>query len=88
MRKSLGTRKWLSDFFAKRKAQGFTVFASLNQLIAPREETQTIVDMFDGIMEIYDKETTERPRQFLTIRRMYGRKYSERELMLDKDKLF
>lgn len=86
--KSVTTRRWLSDFVGKRKAQGFTVLATLNPLIAPKEEIQTIVDSFDGVIEIYEKEIREKSRRFLVIKKMYARRYSENELMLDKDKLF
>jgi KaiC/GvpD/RAD55 family RecA-like ATPase len=86
--KALTTRKWLSDFLARRKAQGFTTLAFLNPLIASKEETQTVVDVFDGVIEIYEKALAERSRRFLVIRKMYGRRYSDSELMLDKDKLF
>ena len=86
--KSLTTRKWLSDFLARRKAEGYTILATLNPLITTREETQSIVDVFDGVIEIYEKELRERSRRFLVIKKMYGQKYSENELMLDKGKLF
>jgi len=85
---ALTTRKWLDDFLAKRKAEGFTILGALNPMIASKQETQTIIDMFDGIIEIYEKEIRERSRRFLIVKKMYGRKYVETELMLDKDKLF
>lgn len=86
--KALTSRRWLSDFIAKRKGEGFTVLAFLNPLVSPKEETQTLIDVFDGVIEIYERELRERARRFLVVKRMYGRKYSESELMLDKDKLF
>ncbi len=82
------TRRWLADFLTKRKADGFTVLATFNPLIAAREEAQTIMDSFDGVIEIYEKELKERSRRFLTIKKMYGLRYSETELMLDKNKLY
>lgn len=85
---SLTTRKWLDDLIAKRKAEGFTILGALNPLIASEQESQTIIDLFDGIIEIYEKELRERSRRFLIVKKMYGRKYIETELMLDKDKLF
>ncbi len=85
--KALTTRRWLADFVAKRKAEGFTIVCTINPLIA-KEDTQTITDLFDGIIEIYEKELEERTRRFITVKKMHGRKYSETELMLDKDKLF
>jgi len=86
--KALTTRKWLDDFVAKRKAEGFTILGTLNPLIASKQESQTIIDLFDGIIEIYEKELRGRTRRFLIVKKMYGRKYVETELMLDKDKLF
>ena len=86
--KSLTTRKWLTDFVDKRKAQGFTILATLNPLITSKEETHTIIDFFDGIIEIYEKALQERSRRFLIVKKMYGRRYLETELMLDKERLF
>jgi KaiC/GvpD/RAD55 family RecA-like ATPase len=82
------TRKWLDDFIAKRKSEGFTIIGALNPQISSKQESQTIDDLFDGLIEIYEKETEGRPRRFLIVRRMYGRRYAETELMLSKDKLF
>ena len=86
--KSLTTRKWLDDFIGKRKSEGFTILAILNPLISAKQESQTIIDLFDGIIEIYEKELRERARRFLIVKKMYGKKYVDSELMLDKDKLF
>jgi KaiC/GvpD/RAD55 family RecA-like ATPase len=86
--KSITTRKWLLDLVNKRKAEGFTTLATLNPLTASKEETQTVIELFDGVIEIYEKALAERSRRFLVIKKMYGRKYSENELLLDKDKLF
>jgi hypothetical protein len=47
-----------------------------------------VVDLFDGVIEIFEKELKERVRRFVIVKKMYGKKYSESELMLDKDKLF
>jgi KaiC/GvpD/RAD55 family RecA-like ATPase len=85
--KALTTRKWLSDFAAKRKAGGFTVLATLDPSIAQKEDIQTIVGVFDGVLEVYEKPLQERARRFLVIKKMYARDYSENELMLDKQRL-
>ena len=85
--KALTTRKWLSDFIAKRKTEGFTTIATLNPLVA-KEEVQTVVDLFDGVIEIYERELSARPRRFLIVKKLYAKKYSENELLLDRDKLF
>lgn len=86
--KSILTRRWLSDFVGKRKAEGFTIIATLNPLTTTKEEAQSVIDFFDGVIEIFEKPLMERSRRFLIIRKMYGRRYSENEVLVDKDKLF
>ncbi len=86
--KAVMTRRWLEEFIVKRKSEGYTILTTLNPLVAAKEETQTIIDLFDGVIEIYEKELRERARRFLFVKKMYGRRYSETELLLDKDKLF
>lgn len=86
--KALTTRKWLDGFVGKRKAEGFTIIGVLNPLISSQQDTQTITDLFDGVIEIYERELKERARRFLIVKKLYGRKYVDTELMLDKDKLY
>lgn len=86
--KALTTRKWLTDSILKRKAEGFTILGILNPEVASKQDGQTIAEIFDGVIEIYEKELRERARRFLIIKKMFGRKYTETELMLDKNKLF
>ena len=86
--KALTTRKWLDDFIGKRKAEGFTIIGVLNPLISTEQDTQTITDLFDGVIEIYERELKERARRFLIVKKLYGRKYIDTEMMLDKDKLY
>jgi KaiC/GvpD/RAD55 family RecA-like ATPase len=86
--KALTTRKWLDGFIGKRKAEGFTIIGVLNPLISMQQDVQTLMDLFDGIIEIYERELKERSRRFLVVKKMYGRRYSDTEVMLDKDKLY
>ena len=86
--KAVTTRRWLTDFVGKRKAEGFTTLATLNPLVGTKEDNQMVIDVFDGVIEIFEKELKERSRRFVIVKKMYGKKYSESELMLDKDKLF
>jgi KaiC/GvpD/RAD55 family RecA-like ATPase len=86
--KSVMTRRWLTDFVGKRRAEDFTIIATLNPLTTSKEETQSIIDFFDGVIEIFEKPLMERARRFLIIKKMYGQRYSESEMLMDKDKLF
>ena len=86
--KLLTSLRWLSDLIAKRKSERFTILATLNPLGAPKEETQPIIDVFDGVIQIYEKELAEKTRRFIVIKKMRGRRYLETDLMLDRNKLF
>jgi KaiC/GvpD/RAD55 family RecA-like ATPase len=86
--KALNTVRWLSDFLAKRKVEQFTIIATLNPSIASNQEIQPIFDLFDGLIEIYEKALGERTRRFLVIKKLHGRKYDDADLMLDREKLF
>jgi KaiC/GvpD/RAD55 family RecA-like ATPase len=86
--KAITTRRWLADFVGKRKVEGFTTLATLDPLAGTKEDNQMVIGFFDGVIEIFEKELKERSRRFLVVKKMYGKKYSESELMLDKDKLF
>jgi KaiC/GvpD/RAD55 family RecA-like ATPase len=86
--KALTTRKWLDDFVAKRKAENYTVLGTLNPLIVSDQERQTIIDLFDGVIEIFEKEHAERPKRYLVVRKMYARKYTDAAIELDRDRLY
>ena len=85
--KALMTRKWLGEFIAKRKTQQFTVLCTLNPAVASKEEIGQIADLFDGIIEIFEKASEAGLKRFLAIRKMYGQDYSESELLLERSKL-
>lgn len=75
--------------FGERKAQSFTLFSTIIPLIAPKEDMDRVVDLFDGVIEIYETQDSEgRLRRFLTVKKMYGQKYSATELIIDRNKLF
>ena len=87
--KPLTTLRWLSDYLARRKVEGFTILATLSPLVVTsKEETQPIIDSFDGVIEIYEKTLGERARRFVVIKKMQGRRYLDTDLLLDRDKLF
>jgi len=85
--KAAVTRKWLAGFLSRRKTQQFTIICTLNSAMVSKDDTSRILDLFDGIIEIYEKETEGRTKRFLVIRKMYGQDYSESELLLERSKL-
>jgi hypothetical protein len=57
----------------------------MNPQIHPSQELQAILDLFDGEISIYEKETEKGLGRYLRIRKMSNQKYLENELPLKKD---
>jgi serine/threonine protein kinase/Tfp pilus assembly protein PilF len=75
------TRKWLTGLIPELKSQGFTILAVMNPHMHPSEEVQAILGLFDGEINIYEKETEKGLEKFLTTRKMPAQEYVEREAM-------
>jgi tetratricopeptide (TPR) repeat protein/KaiC/GvpD/RAD55 family RecA-like ATPase len=84
---ALITRKWLSTLISTLKTKSFTVLVVFNPLMHQSEEVHAILSLFDGEIEISEKETSEGTKRVLKIRRMNNQKYSEKEVILDKESL-
>jgi len=85
--KALAARRWLDDFLSRRKSEGFTVIVTLNPLMVSDQHRQALIDLFDGVVVIYEKELPERSKRYLMIRKMYARKYSDAPIELDRSRL-
>ena len=85
--KALAARRWLDDFLVKRKSEGFTTIVTLNPLMVSEQQRQALIDLFDGVVVIYEKELPERSKRYLIIRKMYARKYSDTAIELDRGRL-
>jgi predicted transcriptional regulator/KaiC/GvpD/RAD55 family RecA-like ATPase len=81
------TRRWLTGLIPELKSKGFTILAVLNPQMHPPEETQAVLDLFDGEIRIYEKELEMGSEKSLTVRKMYNQKYLETELPLRKERL-
>ena len=77
------TRRWLIGLVAELKSRGFTTLALMNPHMHASEETQALLDVFDGEMMVYES----KDRKILRIRKMYEQNYIENELPLRKDRL-
>jgi KaiC/GvpD/RAD55 family RecA-like ATPase len=76
------TRKWLSALLPNLKQQGFAVLAVVNPDMHSQEEVQAILDLFDGEIQISEKETTIGIEKVLRVRRLLNQKYLKNELTL------
>ena len=55
--KALQTRKWLSELLDKFRAKNITTLVVLNPFMHSSEEVQAIVDLFNGNIELIEKQS-------------------------------
>ncbi|MGA2461184.1 MAG: tetratricopeptide repeat protein [Candidatus Bathyarchaeia archaeon] len=82
--KALQTRKWLSELLDKFRAKNITTLVLLNPFMHSSEEVQAVVDLFDGNLEIFEKDVEGSPGKFMRVRWMHGITVAETEpIVLD-----
>ncbi|MGQ0376376.1 MAG: RAD55 family ATPase [Nitrososphaerota archaeon] len=84
---SVNTRKWLRETITKFKQKNFTILATLNPHMHSKEDVQSLLDLFDGQVEIYEKELQGEPRMFMRVRRLNNSRYSSKEVQLIRENL-
>jgi KaiC/GvpD/RAD55 family RecA-like ATPase len=81
------TRRWLMSILAELKSNGFTTLAVMDPEMHSPQETRAILDLFDGEINIREKETEKGLERYLRIKKMSNQKYVENEMLLKKDQL-
>ena len=81
------TRRWLTDIIPELRSNGFTTLAVMNSQMHPPEEVHAILDLFDGEINIYEKETEKGSEKFLKIKKMYNQRYLGSKMPLKKERL-
>jgi adenylate cyclase len=79
------TRRWLAGLIPELKSEGFTTLAVMDSRIHAPEELYAIVGLFDGEINIRERETEKGTGRYLKIKKMSGQKYLEDELPLKKE---
>ena len=80
--KALQTRRWLNELLERLRSRGITTIAVLNPYMHQKEDVQAIMDLFDGNLEIVEKEIDLRSTKFMRINWMHGIQFSEPEFQL------
>jgi KaiC/GvpD/RAD55 family RecA-like ATPase len=76
------TRRWLNALIPELKSAGFTILAVMDPQIHASEEVQAIVGLFEGEINIHEKETKKGLEKYLKIKKMSNQKYLDSELPL------
>jgi KaiC/GvpD/RAD55 family RecA-like ATPase len=85
--RAVKTRRWLTDLITELKSNGFTILAVMNPQMHSSQEVHAILGLFDGEINIYEKESEKGLEKFLKIKKMYNQRYLESELPLRKQRL-
>jgi len=79
------TRKWLDSLLPGLKSKGFTTLTIMNPHMHSPEEVQAIVGLFEGEINLYEKESSEGPEKFLRIKKMLNHRYVEHEMPFGRE---
>lgn len=80
-------RRWLSALIPELKSKAFTTLAVIDPEMHSPQEVRAIQDLFEGEINICEKDSMGGLRRYLRISKMHNQKYSENELLLRKESL-
>jgi tetratricopeptide (TPR) repeat protein len=79
------TRRWLTALMTELKSAGFTILVIIDPQMHPSEELYAILGLFEGEINLYEKETEKGIQKYLKIKKMSNQKYVQNELLLKKE---
>ncbi len=82
---AINTRRWLAALLPTLKSKGFTILSVIDPTMHSIEETQAVLGLFDGEINLCEKETTKGLAKFLRVRKMAGQKYLKDEIPLTEE---
>ena len=80
------TRRWLMDILGRSKARRITTLATFNQAMHPPQESQAVLESFDGHIDLFEAEVQVRPK-LIRIKKLGGRQFLDGEVRVEKDKI-
>jgi tetratricopeptide (TPR) repeat protein/KaiC/GvpD/RAD55 family RecA-like ATPase len=81
------TRRWLAGLIPELGSEGFTTLAVMDPEMHPPQEVRAVLDLFEGEINIHEKETEKGLERLLKIKKMSNHEYLENELLLKKEDL-
>jgi len=80
--RAVQTRRWLNALIPELRSRGFTILAVMDPGMHSPQEVRAVLDLFEGEINIYEKETEKGLEKSLKIKKMINQKYSKSELPL------
>jgi hypothetical protein len=81
---AVSARRWLAALIPEFRSRGFAVLAVMNPQMHSPQEVQAILDIFDGEISIFERETKKGLQKFLKISKMHDQRYLDSELPLKR----
>jgi predicted ATPase/KaiC/GvpD/RAD55 family RecA-like ATPase len=81
------TRRWLTALTTEFKSMGFTILAVVDPRMHSSEDLYAILGLFEGEINVHEKETDKGLQKFLKIKKMSNHKYLDSELLLRREDL-
>ena len=79
-------RRWLMDLLTMFKQLKITTLSTLDPGMHSSDEVRIIVDLFEGNLDITEKRDEETTKTMLRVKRLYNKKYQNRDLELQTRK--
>jgi tetratricopeptide (TPR) repeat protein len=79
------TRRWLTGLISELRSNGFTTLAVMDPEMHPSQEVRAVLDLFEGQIDIYEKETEKGSEKFLKIKKMANQRYLKDEPLLKEE---
>jgi hypothetical protein len=70
--KALQTRRWLSEFLERLRAKQITTLAVLDPYMHAKEEVEAVVDLFDGRLDLVERDADGHQAHYLQVKWMHG----------------
>jgi adenylate cyclase len=81
------TRRWLAALVPELQSEGFTTLAVIDPEMHPPQEVRAVLDLFEGEINVYEKETEKGLEKYLKVKKMSNQKYVDSELLLKREDL-
>jgi len=80
-------RRWLSALIPELKSKAFTTLAVIDPEMHSQQEVRAVQDLFEGEINLWEKNSEDGFKRYLRIRKMRNQRYSEKELLLRKENM-
>ncbi|MFX0212205.1 MAG: RAD55 family ATPase, partial [Candidatus Hodarchaeota archaeon] len=78
------TRRWISGLIAEMGSKGFTLLAVMNPSMHPSDQANAVLDLFDGIISLFETEPEIECKTFIQIKRLRDQDYIKNPVCLTK----